>query len=103
LPELVPPNNTLFAGTVPANNTLFAGTANKKFYFSFFSSLLYGTPAPSAERQHTEAWPASTFGHLRGVSRKIVPANKVLFAGTVPENNLFVKFNFKFVSRLTWF
>ena len=39
LPELVPPNNTLFAGTVPANNTLFAGTANKKFDFSFFSLL----------------------------------------------------------------
>ena len=27
--------------------------------------------------------------HLRGVSLKIVPANKVLFAGTVPENNLY--------------
>ena len=31
---------------------------------SFFS-LLYGTPAPSSERQHLEAWPASTYGHLR--------------------------------------
>ena len=61
-------------------------------------------PAPSAERQHPEAWPASTYGHLRGVSLKIVPANKVLFArtvvenkvlfaGTVPANNLFVLFN----------
>ena len=28
-------------------------------------SLLYGTPAPSAESQHPEAWPASTYGHLR--------------------------------------
>ena len=46
-------------------------------------------PAPSAERQHPEAWPPGTYGHLRGVSLKIVPANKVLFAGTVPENNLF--------------
>ena len=56
---------------------------------SFFS-LLYGTPALSAERQHPEAWPASTYGHLRGVSLKIGPANKVLFAGTVPANNLFI-------------
>ena len=31
----------------------------------FSSSLLYGTPAPSSERQHPEAWPASTYGHLR--------------------------------------
>ena len=69
---------------------LFAGTANKKLDFSFFS-LLYGTPALSAERQHPEAWPASTYGHLRGVSLKIVPANKVVFVGTVPANNLFVK------------
>ena len=37
---------------------------NKKFDFSFFS-LLYGTPAPSAESQHPEAWPASTYGELR--------------------------------------
>ena len=43
-------------------------------------------PAPSAERQHPEAWPASTDGHLRGVSLKIDPANKLLFAGTVPAN-----------------
>ena len=33
---------------------------------SFFL-LLYGMPAPSAERQHPEAWPASTYGHLREV------------------------------------
>ena len=46
-------------------------------------------PAPSAERKHPEAWPANTYGHLRGVSFKIVPANKVLFGGTVPANNLF--------------
>ena len=32
----------------------------KKNYFHFFS-LLYGTPAPRAESQHPEAWPASTF------------------------------------------
>ena len=43
----------------------------------FFLSLLYGTPAPSAEHQHPEAWSASTDGHLRGVSLQIVPANKV--------------------------
>ena len=30
---------------------------------SFFS-LLYSTPAPSAEHQHPEAWPASTFEHI---------------------------------------
>ena len=62
----------LFAGTVPAHNT----TANievcmrggVQIRLSFFSSLLYGTPAPSAERQHPEAWPASTYGHWRGVN-----------------------------------
>ena len=27
-------------------------------------------PAPSAESQHPEEWPASTYGHLRGVSLK---------------------------------
>ena len=37
------------------------------FRLSFFS-LLYGTPAPSAERQLPEAWPASIYGHFRGVS-----------------------------------
>ena len=51
---------------------------------SFFS-LFYDMPAPSAECHHLEAWPTSTYGHLRGVSLKIVPPNKVLFAGTVPE------------------
>ena len=45
---------------------------------------------PSAECQHLEAWPASTYGNLRGVSLKIVLANNVLFAGTVSANNLFV-------------
>ena len=65
----------LFARTVPANNT------------SFFLSIV---SHPSAERQQLEAWPASTYGHLRGVSLKIVQANKVLFAETVPANNLFV-------------
>ena len=39
-------------------------------------------------RQHPEAWPASTYGHLRDVNLKIVPANKVLFAGIVPANNV---------------
>ena len=34
---------------------------------SFFS-LLYGTPAPSAESQQPEAWTASIYGHLGGVS-----------------------------------
>ena len=56
-----------------------------------FFSLLYCMLAPSAERQHPEAWPASTYGHLRGVNLKIVLANKVLFAGTVPSNKLFKK------------
>ena len=62
----------------------------EKIFRLSFLSLLYGTPAPSIESQHPEAWPASTYGHLRGVSLKIVPANNVLFAGTVPANNLFV-------------
>ena len=71
---------------VLANNTLFAGFDFLRFSFC---SLLYGTPVPSAECQHPEAWPASTYGHLRGVSFKTVPANKVLFGGTVPANSLF--------------
>ena len=45
------------------------------FYFRFFS-LLYGTQAPSSESQHPESWPASTYGHLRGV-----PDNKKLLSG----------------------
>ena len=49
---------------------------------------MYGTPAPSAERQHPEAWPATTYGHLRGVSPKIVPANNLF--------ELFNKFSFTF-------
>ena len=35
----------------------------KKLTFVFF--LLYGTPAPSSECQHPEAWPASTYGYFR--------------------------------------
>ena len=42
---------------------------------------MYGTPAPSSESQHPEAWPASTYGHLRGV-----PDNKKLLSGTLPDN-----------------
>ena len=34
----------------------------------FFLLSIVGTPAPSSERQHPEAWPASTYGYLRGVS-----------------------------------
>ena len=40
--------------------------------------------------EQPEAWPASTYGHLRGVSLKIDPENKVLFARTVPANNPFL-------------
>ena len=43
-------------------------------------------PAPSAEIQHPEAWPASTYGHLRGD-----PDDKKLLSGTLPDNNLFHK------------
>ena len=68
--------------------TLFILKKNLKD-FRFFS-LLYGTPAPSAEPQHPEAWPASTYGHLRGLSPKIVLANKVLFARIVPANQIFL-------------
>ena len=60
----VPANKGLFARTVPANNTLLSEHLFLIFLFSFFS-LLYGMPAPSAERQHPEAWPASTYGHLK--------------------------------------
>ena len=37
---------------------------------SFVFSQLYGTPAPIAESQDSEAWPlpARIYGHLRGVS-----------------------------------
>jgi len=58
---------------------------------------LYGTPAPSAESQHLEAWPASTYGHLRGVldNKKLLsgtlPDNKELLSGSLPDNNLFQK------------
>ena len=39
--------------------------------------FLYCTPG-----QHPEAWPASTYGHLRGgVSLKIVPANNLFQKG----------------------
>ena len=37
--------------------------------FHFSSTLSYGMPASSVESQHPEAWPASTYGYLRGVSR----------------------------------
>ena len=53
----------------------------KKKYFTFVF-LLYGTPAPSAESQHPEAWPAR---HFRGVLD-----NKKLLSGTLPDNNLFL-------------
>ena len=62
--------------------------------YTFFS-LLYGMPAPTAERQHPEAWPASIYGHLRGYPQQN-PYLQVLylqrtpkFAGTVPAFNLF--------------
>ena len=71
----VPKNNTLFARTVPANNTANIEIAN---YFCFF---LYCTA-----RQH----PAQNASQPLKCTLKLVPANKVLFAGTVPANNLFV-------------
>ena len=49
----------LFAGTFPENNTLFTGTVLGR----------------------------CSSQHLRTLKK--VPANKVLFAGTVPANNLF--------------
>ena len=69
------------------------GVAN----FGFF--LLYGMPAPSAECQHPEAWPDSTYGHLRGVSdnknllSRTLLDNKKLLSGTLPDNNLFQFFS----------
>ena len=75
-----------------------------------FFSLLYGMPAPTAEHQLPEAWPASTqrhgqpaprgmaSQHLRTFERVpavyslfagILPAAYSLFAGTVLAFNLF--------------
>ena len=39
------------------------GGGGVQIRLSFFS-LLYGMPAPSAEGQHPEAWPAGIYGHL---------------------------------------
>ena len=45
------------------------GDSGHKLDFHFV--LLYRMPAPSAECQHPEAWPASIYGHLReGYLRK---------------------------------
>ena len=74
--KTVPANNTFFVGIVPENNTLFVrgGGGGVRIRLSFFLSIVWHaskqrrTPAPSAERQHPETWPASTYGHLRGVS-----------------------------------
>ena len=60
-------------------------------------------PAPSTVHQHPEEWPASTYGQLRGVSLKIVPANKVLFARTVQANILFQYLNNNIVLSNTFF
>ena len=46
---------------------MYAGGVGCKLDFRFFS-LLYDMPAPSKERQNPEAWTASTYGYLRGVS-----------------------------------
>ena len=59
---------------------------------TFVFSLLYGTPAPSVERQHPEAWPAR-FERVP-VNKELltgtVPVNKKLLAGTVLDSNLFL-------------
>ena len=68
---------------------LYAGEGGCKLDF-FSSSLLYGTPAPSAERRTPAPRGMASYGHLKGVSIKKLPSNKVLFAGTVPANNLLV-------------
>ena len=75
LTSTVPVNNFLLTGTVPVNNSLLTGTVSNicgdvcaeggAANYTFVFSLLYGKPAPSSECQHPEAWPASTYGHLR--------------------------------------
>ena len=63
-----------------------------KVDFIFFSIVQHA----SAESQHPEAWPASTYRHLRGVpdNKKLLsgtlPDNKKLFSGTLPDINLFL-------------
>ena len=55
-----------------------------------FCSLLYGTPAaPSVERQHPEAWPASTYGHLRGYMWRN-PYLQVLYLHLTSSLNYFI-------------
>ena len=93
----VPVNNSLLTGSVQVNNSLLTSTPKKQTKLRFSSSLLYGTPASSAESQHPEAWPASIYRHLReGYLRKKkrkkrVPVNKELLTSTVPVNNFYQK------------
>ena len=54
-------------------------------------SLLYAMPVPRIECQHPEAWPTSTYGHLRGVSLTFqVLLRFVLNRATVSLSNLFL-------------
>ena len=92
------PLGAVFLLWVLACHTIEKKMKVKIILLSFFS-LLYGTPAPSAESQHPEAWPASTYGYLRGVpdNKKLLsgtlPDNNELLSGTLPDNNLFLKFS----------
>ena len=62
--RLVAPFKRLFGAT---QSFLEGGSIQEADFRVFF--LLYGTPAPSSECQHPEAWPASTYGNLReGIS-----------------------------------
>ena len=55
----------VYGTTITTENTkICVGGSVCNLDFRFFS-LLYDTPAPSAESQHLEAWPVSTYGHLR--------------------------------------
>ena len=49
--------------------------------FVFFFIVRHASTQPKS--QHPEAWPASTYGHLREV-----PESKKLLSGTLLDNNL---------------
>ena len=48
--------------------TVCAWVGDGGFGWGFIFFLLYCTQAPITQCQHTEAWPARNYGHLRGVS-----------------------------------
>ena len=61
-----------FLSYCTAHNEKGGGVQARLSFFSLYCSAQYpdgqlkwyGTPAPSSESQHPEAWPASSYGHL---------------------------------------